>query len=1098
MTTQRSRQRGPYDLQITYSGTAQEFIVAKNPQTGELLYKSGLLAEMLDQQKTNSFSYEHRDSRLDIPASFEQFVLGAGFEEAPDTGELGFKGYNYTQGIDLSNGSKGYLSHALQTAGSALSGTGAKKILLTTLGLFAINTRYINRWSGSAWVQVLDDGAGGNIQDIFEFANSTATYVVAATRSAAYHYTTDGITWTASEAAPSTPTFRSTANATTAGATSLACGEPAGATTDDILILTVHTALASGQTITANVPASWNLIGTFGTGTIGIGKVFWCRRTGSAPDYTMNFSASVAATVQCTAYSGVRATGTPLDVTGAVTNEAFTQTFDYTGAEQTFVVPVGVTSLTVDASGAMADVAKGGRALGTLAVSAGETLRIYVGGSPSGLTGGYNGGANGGVAFAGTTAASGGGGASDVRQGGSALSNRVAVGGGGGGTGGSIGGNVAGAGGAGGGTTGSAGGVGSGVGTQGNGGAGGTGAAGGAGGTGTTGVDGSAGSSGNGGAGGGNAGASDGAGGGGGGGYYGGGGGEGGDNDGDSGSGGGGAGGSTYTGGLTSITNTANYRSGNGQVIISGYTSASAVHAAVVTTGASRLVVGTFASKAAFTSVTAPGGTTERVDVSSANSSVYLFEIAAATAGTYGPYTATMTAAQTYSSILFALLPVIATGANTVTRWAMRGQSSGAPVLWGINGNGAIRNATLVTTPSNWSAADTIQVGSRAASQLGLEVIDNEFFLIHAGGITSYDGTTVSTVFASPFADPPSDAARTGVGFDNGIYLTYGGAVLRFDNSTNKLEKLWPRGAQEGNGELNGTITAFAFNEKYVWFSLKNSAGNYYVMQLDATRTVNVGDDTIYPVHTIAYRGANAVTAMAFMKASSLSFSTTNPQLVITNGLSVGYFVLPRPGMNPDDDTNCRFDTTSGTAFGSYVNFRAQGFSKWITRGDIEAKTTTTETIALQYQVPAGTATALTTANTAQTGRTTAVLSTPVAFTQIRYKLIFTTSGSTLTPRLRGVVLHAAPNAPRDAGFVFTLRLLDDQETNNVATVSRYQAANQKAFLLSAVNQIITLRDLYGTAYTTKMLGLQPISVRYDKDGAVEELVEVTLGALTS
>ena len=44
MVTRQFRQRGPYDIQLTYSGTAQDFMLARDPQTGELLYKSGLLA----------------------------------------------------------------------------------------------------------------------------------------------------------------------------------------------------------------------------------------------------------------------------------------------------------------------------------------------------------------------------------------------------------------------------------------------------------------------------------------------------------------------------------------------------------------------------------------------------------------------------------------------------------------------------------------------------------------------------------------------------------------------------------------------------------------------------------------------------------------------------------------------------------------------------------------------------------------------------------------------------------------------------------------------------------------------------------------------
>lgn len=117
--------------------------------------------------------------------------------------------------------------------------------------------------------------------------------------------------------------------------------------------------------------------------------------------------------------------------------------FSYTGASQDWVVPAGVTSVTVRAWGAQGgssyccdtsideDGGLGGYATGELAVTPGETLEVVVGGqaafSESGGTGGFNGGGDFGEW------AGGGGGASDVRQGGTALANRVLVAGGGGG-----------------------------------------------------------------------------------------------------------------------------------------------------------------------------------------------------------------------------------------------------------------------------------------------------------------------------------------------------------------------------------------------------------------------------------------------------------------------------------------------------------------------------------------------------------------------------------------------------------------------------------------------------------------------------------------
>jgi len=264
--------------------------------------------------------------------------------------------------------------------------------------------------------------------------------------------------------------------------------------------------------------------------------------------------------------------------------------FPYTGGSATYVVPAGVTSVQVEVWGAQGQALTdeqydestgglGGYAIGNLAVTPGEVLNIYVGGTGTEVVAGFNGGALGGF---GTPSdgdagrAGSGGGASDIRQGGTGLANRVIVGGGGGGGGrdyvnGSCqpcgtGGN----GGAGGGI----------VGTNGSdpadpiygfyfnpgaGGKGGTAVAGGLGGDGPEGVDGAPGTSGNGGIG--RDGSYSVASGGGGGGWFGGGGGA----SADSGSGkagGGGAGGSSYIGGVSDASTSSGIRLGNGEIII--------------------------------------------------------------------------------------------------------------------------------------------------------------------------------------------------------------------------------------------------------------------------------------------------------------------------------------------------------------------------------------------------------------------------------------------------------------------------------------------------------------------------------------------------
>lgn len=253
--------------------------------------------------------------------------------------------------------------------------------------------------------------------------------------------------------------------------------------------------------------------------------------------------------------------------------QAITTQFTTPCVPGTFVVPAGVTSITVEAFGAQGGVGLGqgagvpgagnfgGYATATLSVIPGQSLQVNVGGQGgAGIFSGGPAGCNGG-GLGGLTGGGGGGGASDVRQG-VTLVDRVVVGGGGGGGGAATDcpGNTGGAGGAGGGLVGGTGG-GSGIAQcpGGDGGSGGTQSAGGA--TGSTGVPGTPGTLGTGGVGGMPSGPSTGGGGGGGGGYYGGGGGAA-----SSGAGGGGGGGS----GLVPAggTLTSGLRAGDGLVRI--------------------------------------------------------------------------------------------------------------------------------------------------------------------------------------------------------------------------------------------------------------------------------------------------------------------------------------------------------------------------------------------------------------------------------------------------------------------------------------------------------------------------------------------------
>jgi hypothetical protein len=120
-------------------------------------------------------------------------------------------------------------------------------------------------------------------------------------------------------------------------------------------------------------------------------------------------------------------------------------TLFFTGGEQNYTIPCGVTSVIIDAFGGKGANGTnggnnsiggvgglGGHAQGVLSVTSGQSLTVVVGGQATGVTGGYNGGGFGGNA--GTSfGAGGGGGATDIRLGGNTIGDRILVAGGGGG-----------------------------------------------------------------------------------------------------------------------------------------------------------------------------------------------------------------------------------------------------------------------------------------------------------------------------------------------------------------------------------------------------------------------------------------------------------------------------------------------------------------------------------------------------------------------------------------------------------------------------------------------------------------------------------------
>lgn len=127
----------------------------------------------------------------------------------------------------------------------------------------------------------------------------------------------------------------------------------------------------------------------------------------------------------------------------AVSQNLIVQTFTYTGATQTFVVPSGcINTMSITLGGGNGGYTNGGwspgyggRMVVAFTPTPGQLLYLNVGGNGTGKLGGYNGGGNGGDGI--SSSGGGGGGATDIRIGGNTLTNRIVVAGGGGGCGGS-------------------------------------------------------------------------------------------------------------------------------------------------------------------------------------------------------------------------------------------------------------------------------------------------------------------------------------------------------------------------------------------------------------------------------------------------------------------------------------------------------------------------------------------------------------------------------------------------------------------------------------------------------------------------------------
>lgn len=195
-----------YDFTLTMSGKTYGYMLAVDPQSGQKHWNEGLAPLLTPQQRITEFSYEHIPPEIDVPVAFEDWAGGAGLNEyaagitttaqgSPAVGNSPH-GYNYSRGIDLSWGNRAYMSPARQTddasTGGAIAAAPTRYWNSYSFGVWCLAGAYLYKYDLSSGTWVLKDTASGAYTSMAELNG----VIYASISGYAYHYSTDGTTWT--------------------------------------------------------------------------------------------------------------------------------------------------------------------------------------------------------------------------------------------------------------------------------------------------------------------------------------------------------------------------------------------------------------------------------------------------------------------------------------------------------------------------------------------------------------------------------------------------------------------------------------------------------------------------------------------------------------------------------------------------------------------------------------------------------------------------------------------------------------------------------------------------------------------------------------
>lgn len=400
----------------------------------------------------------------------------------------------------------------------------------------------------------------------------------------------------------------------------------------------------------------------------------------------------------------------------------------------------------------------------------------------------------------------------------------------------------------------------------------------------------------------------------------------------------------------------------------------------------------------------------------------------------------------------------VSTG-NAATFLTVRGTSTVVPVLFSCTTAGLLKSSVNVTAFSN---AD--RVGQTSETVTGVLTANNKIWVFKREGIYVYDGTTSSSFL------PAGPLARTGNGknphlwIDGKMYAPYGGRMIQVDPFANTFGTVY----LTQHPELNGSIDGIGGDTAFLYFALTNSAGETYLMK---------GNPSVGVWHTVAYLGANTPNWVTVLAPGTPH--ATNPVVAFGYGSTASrYFILPRDGLRPQDDSAYRYDIAGGVLYSSIIDIGALAFPKYLNSGRLTGDSLTAARSAIASYAADGDSSFTTVLTAVEDGLSRANLATPVSLSRVQSSLTLATGDDAHSPRVYGYAFDTTPAVPRRQQWGMGLNIEDREPPPNGGDAGKASFRELYDFLNTALRQglQVTYTDYHGATFVAKIRDMQAAS----------------------